>query len=82
MAVESFDDTSLGNGTVPKVGTRGGAEPQGPPSATGRPSGVRTADGTESPRTEVKTKRAEAPSTPSGSAKFKPSAVQSFKDGL
>ena len=81
MPVQSFDETSLANGPVPNTGSRGGSTPPSPPSATGRPSGVATADGTDNKRADQQTKQAAIPSTPSGSQKI-PAGVDHYKEGL
>jgi hypothetical protein len=81
MPVETYDETSLGNGPVPRTGTRGGAAPASQPGAVGTPN-IRTADGTESPRTTVTTKMAAPLATPTGGRKGWPKAVTSYPDGV
>lgn len=83
MTVESFDDTSMNAGPVPKRGTKAAASPPSASgSANGIPSGVEQADGTENMRGETQTKQAAGRSTPGGSANHIPGTVDTFKDGV
>lgn len=82
---QTFNETFLGNADVPATGSTSGA---GRPAnydtrkaATGMPA-VQSFDPAANLRTNAVTKQAAMPpSTPSGTAKFKPSAVRSFVDG-
>lgn len=66
MAVQSFNDTYLQDGTVPGGGADGGRASESVPSAKGKPRLDLSAE-TDSPRVTVNTLESSPRSVPSGS---------------
>lgn len=83
MAIESFNETFLGNADVPETGSRAGADRaagyQMRATATGMPKGVQSFDPASNMGTPTTVKMATRsnPASPAN-AKFRPSAVDHF----
>ncbi len=85
MALQTFNETFLPNAKVPVVGSKAGsgqlANYDTRTNATGMPKGVQSFDPAGSPK--VDRRNFEAPiqsANPGGTAKFTPSAVDTFTD--
>ena len=80
MPTQSFNDSFLANTKIPGGPVGSDAQAPTPPKAVGRPGGVQTHTGTESPRVTTQTKRAESRSTPSEKPMHTPNEVDKYND--
>lgn len=86
MAIQTFNETFLGNAEVPATGSKSGAARPAnyddKTSATGMPSAVQSFDPAANLRTTAVTKQAPRANTSGGKAKFIPATVAKFSDGV